>query len=391
MSVLGKATRIIIYSDHFFPSVGGSENYALDLACELTRQGYIVAVITAESTSNQDYFPFRVYRIKKPFSLYNINFNFLDVPKIVREFRPDVFHISYQTGGENLLIILLKFLKLPIVLTYHADHVVLLGRMLDKIQSLTTFRFVNRILVQTDRDYDAFVRCGVKESKLVLTRFSGVDTKKYSCPKRDKDISSPIRIICIARLDDSHKYKGVEQLIYAISRETSKSGMNDFEFRIIGSGNMQNYYMELCRTKGINNIRFMGHVDDKHVVEELCRSDFLILPSIDKAEGFGRVALEAISAGIPVVVSVYAGISELIARYDAGITYDPLSERSERVFDIIREIHSDKEKYNRYINNGLKMLNSEGLTLKASVERTIYIYNEVKPMDGSTNIYYLDS
>ena len=169
----------------------------------------------------------------------------------------------------------------------------------------------------------------------------------------------------------------MEQLIYAISRETSKSGMNDFEFRVIGNDNMQNYYMELSRTKGINNIRFIGHVDDKHVVEELCRSDFLILPSIDKAEGFGRVALEAISAGIPVVVSIYAGISELIARYDAGITYDPLSERSERVFDIIREIHSDKEKYNRYINNGLKMLNSEGLTLKASVERTICIYNEV--------------
>jgi len=377
MSIPGKAIRIIIYSDQFFPSIGGSENYALDLAYELTRQGYIVAVITAESTSNQDYFPFRVYRINKPFSLHNINFNFLDVPKIVREFRPDVFHISYQTGGENLLIILLKFLKLPIVLTYHADHVVLFGRMLDKIQSLTTFRFVNRILVQTERDYDAFVRCGVKESKLVLTRFNGVDTKKYSCPKRDKNTSSPIRVICIARLDDSHKYKGVEQLIYMISRETSNSGMNDFEFRVIGSGNMLNYYMELSRIKGINNIRFMGHVDDKDVVEELCRSDFLILPSIDKAEGFGRVALEAISAGIPVVVSVYAGISELIARYDAGITYNPLSERSERVFDIIREIHSDKEKYNRYINNGLKMLNSEGLTLKASVERTICIYNEV--------------
>jgi len=77
------------------------------------------------------------------------------------------------------------------------------------------------------------------------------------------------------------------------------------------------------------------------------------------------------------VVSVYAGISKLIARYDTGITYNPLSERSERVFDIIREIHSDEEKYSRYINNGLKMLNSEGLTLKASVKRTICIYNEV--------------
>jgi len=188
MPIPGKASRIIIYSDHFFQSVGGRENYELDLAYELTRQGYIVAVMMAESTSNQDYFPFRVYWINKPFSSHNINFNFLDVPKIVRDFRPDVFHISYQTGGENLLIILLKFLKLPIVLTYHADHVVLLGRMLDKIQSLTTFRFVNRILVQTERDYDAFVRCGVKESKLVLTRFT-VSTQRSTVAQKGIRIS----------------------------------------------------------------------------------------------------------------------------------------------------------------------------------------------------------
>jgi len=245
---------------------------------------------------------------------------------------------------------------------------------LDKIQSLTTFRFVNRILVQTERDYNAFVKGGVKESKLVLTRFNGVDTKKYSCPKRDKDTSSPIRVICIARLDDSHKYKGVEQLIYAISRETSNSGMNDLEFRVIGSGNMQNYYMELSRTKGINNIRFMGHVDNKHLVEELCRSDFLILPSIDKAEGFGRVALEAISAGIPVVVSVYAGISELIKKYDAGITYNPLSEG---VFHTIKEVYSNQRKYYGYIKNSLTMLQLEGLTLEMSAKRTVSIYKEL--------------
>lgn len=377
ISIPRKALRIIIYSDHFFPSVGGSENYALDLAYELTRQGHFVAVITAERTSNKDNFPFKVYRINRPFLLHNINFNFLEVPKIVREFRPDVFHINYQTGGENLLIILLKFLRMPMVMTYHADHVVLLGRMLDKIQSLTTFRVVNRILVQTERDYRAFIRIGAKKDRLIFMSFNGIDTHKYICPKKDKNASGPIRVICVARLDDSHKYKGVEQLINMISADSSNSIINDFEFVIIGSGNMQNYYMDLCRTREINNIQFLGHIDDQHLIEEFCKSHFLILPSIDKAEGFGRVALEAISAGIPVVVSVYAGINELVKKYEAGVMYNPLNERSEIVFRIIREVYSDHEKYKKYINNGLKMLHSESLTLKASVERTVCIYNGV--------------
>jgi len=377
ISIPGKYFRIIIYSDHFFPSIGGSENYALDLAHELTRQGHFVAVITAEGTSNQDNFPFKVYRIKRPLSLHNINFNFLEVPGIVKKFRPDVFHISYQTGGENLLIILLKFLRVPIILTYHADHVVPLGRMIDRIQALTTFRFVNKILVQTERDYNAFVRMGVKKERLTLMRFSGIDTNKYICPKDSKNTSSQIRIVCIARLDDSHKYKGVEQLINMISSAVSKPGIDDFEFMVIGSGNMKNYYLDLSCSLGITNIYFLGNVDDQHLIEELCKSDFLILPSIDKAEGFGRVALEAISAGIPVVVSIYAGISELIVRYEAGITYNPLTERPERVLEIIREVYSDQNKYRKYIENGVNMLHSEDLTLGMSVKRTIRIYKEL--------------
>lgn len=377
ISIPKKALRIIIYSDHFFPSVGGSENYALDLANELIRQGNFVAVITAERTSDQDNFPFKVYRINIPFSLHNINFNFLEVPKIVRDFRPDVFHISYQTGGENLLIILLKFLRVPMIMTYHADHVVLLGRMMDKIQSLSTFRLVNRILVQTERDYKAFVRMGAKKDRLTLMSFNGIDTHKYICPKKDKNASGPIRVICIARLDDSHKYKGVEQLINMISTDGSNSIINDFEFVIIGSGNMKNYYLDLSRSKGIKNIHFLGHIEDRYLIEELCKSDFLILPSIDKAEGFGRVALEAISAGIPVVVSIYTGIYELVKKYEAGVTYNPLNERSEIVFRRIREVHSDPEKYKEYINNGLKMLHYEGMTLKTSVERTLGIYGEI--------------
>jgi len=374
ISIPGKYFRIIIYSDHFFPSIGGSENYALDLAQELTRQGHFVAVITAEGTSNQDNFPFKVYRIKRPLSLHNINFNFLEVSGIVKEFRPDVCHISYQTGGENLLIILLKFLRVPIILTYHADHVVPLGRMIDRIQALTTFRFVNKILVQTERDYNAFVRMRLKKERLILMRFNGIDTNKYICSKDSKNTSSQIRIVCIARLDNSHKYKGLEQLINMISHESSNSGINDFEFVIIGSGNMQNYYMDLSRSKGITNIHFLGHIDDQRLIEELCKSDFLILPSIDKAEGFGRVALEAISTGIPVVVSIYSGISEIIGKYNAGIIYDPLYENS---LDRVREVYSNLQKYYGYIENSLTMLQSEGLTLEMSVKRTVSIYKEI--------------
>ena len=132
--------RVLIYSDHFFPSIGGSENYALDLALELTRQGHVVGIITAEPVSDADTFPFRVFRLRKPFSPRRMNLNFLEIPAISKLFKPDIFHINYQTGGENLLIPLLKVMRIPFTITYHADHIVTLGRMIDEFQLVSTFR-----------------------------------------------------------------------------------------------------------------------------------------------------------------------------------------------------------------------------------------------------------
>ena len=83
--------RILIYSDHFYPSIGGSENYALDLATELTRQGHSVGVITAEKEYVVDSFPFKIFRLGKPFSPHRINLNFFEMPGIVKQFRPGVF------------------------------------------------------------------------------------------------------------------------------------------------------------------------------------------------------------------------------------------------------------------------------------------------------------
>ncbi|KQB35975.1 MULTISPECIES: hypothetical protein [Acidiplasma] len=72
-----KNLRILIYSDHFYPSIGGSENYAIDLANELTKEGHKVGVITAKKSMVKDTFQFKVFRLHKPFSIKRININLI--------------------------------------------------------------------------------------------------------------------------------------------------------------------------------------------------------------------------------------------------------------------------------------------------------------------------
>ena len=233
--------RILIYSDHFYPSLGGSENYALDLASELTRQGHSVGVVTAEKKSVADSFPFQIFRFRKPFSPHRINLNFLEIPWIVKQFRPDILQINYQTGGENLLIPLLKIMGIPFIITYHADHVVTLGRMIDEMQLVSTFRCANMIMVQSERDKTKFKMRGIPEERLRLIRFNGIDTEKYKCVSRGAFDNDRMKLLCIARLDDSHKYKGVQKLIQSLREYRDHELSSKLSLTIIGDGN--NYFI----------------------------------------------------------------------------------------------------------------------------------------------------
>ncbi|MEM4089996.1 MAG: glycosyltransferase family 4 protein [Thermoplasmatales archaeon] len=368
--------RILIYSDHFFPSVGGSENYAMDLATELSRQGHTVGLITSEKTTEPDKFPFRVYRLSKPLSLHKINFNFLEIPHIIKIFEPHVFHISYQGGGENLLIPILKAMKIPIVLTYHADHVVTLGKIVDELQIISTFKLVNMILVQSNRDMKKMKSRGISQKRLRLENFNGVDTDKYHYSQKILDDNpSCLKLVCIARLDDGHAYKGIDRLLVAALESRYLFDTKKIVLNIIGDGNLREAYEKFVKSNNLPNINFLGHLSDDYLIKLLRDSDFLLLPSTNKAEGFGRVALESISCGTPVIVSKYAGISELIEKYNSGFVYDPYGIIN--VFEIANELGKSRSRINGMVQRGTLMISRECLTLKSTVERTVLCYREL--------------
>jgi glycosyltransferase involved in cell wall biosynthesis len=94
----------------------------------------------------------------------------------------------------------------------------------------------------------------------------------------------------------------------------------------------------LARIKNVplaGRVTHVGYVDD-HAREDLYRSArVLVMPSLD--EGFGLPALEAMSAGVPVIVSSRGSLPEVVQ--DAGAQVDPsntgsLADAVERaVFD----------------------------------------------------------
>lgn len=74
------------------------------------------------------------------------------------------------------------------------------------------------------------------------------------------------------------------------------------------SGSSKNFFDQLLNTN--NRIRFLGRIDDRSYLADLLgSSDVFVFPS--RREGFGLAPVEAMAAGVPVIISRIEGVTDL--------------------------------------------------------------------------------
>jgi len=102
--------------------------------------------------------------------------------------------------------------------------------------------------------------------------------------------------------------KGAHVLVSAVPKVLEKL---DAKFVIVGNGYMKDQLSDLVRGMGIaHKVMFTGFVDDETLRKLQKCADVSVVPSL--FEPFGIVALEAMAAGSPVVVSDTGGLSEIV-------------------------------------------------------------------------------
>ena len=80
----------------------------------------------------------------------------------------------------------------------------------------------------------------------------------------------------------------------------------------------KNYLLDLYQQlQLVNSVRFLGFKDDiETYINEL---DILVLPS--ENEPFGRILIEAMSLGVPVIAADSGAVTEIIVHNETGITF----------------------------------------------------------------------
>jgi len=109
--------------------------------------------------------------------------------------------------------------------------------------------------------------------------------------------------------------KGAQVLVSAIPKVLEKTNA---KFIFVGNGYMKDQLSDLVRAMGIaHKVMFTGFVDDETLRKLQKCADVSVVPSL--FEPFGIVALEAMAAGSPVVVSDTGGLSEIVNHEVDGV------------------------------------------------------------------------
>lgn len=155
---------------------------------------------------------------------------------------------------------------------------------------------VDRFLALTEFARQRFISGGLSPEKMAIkSNFVDDPGPRFAPPSESKTI------LFVGRL--SHE-KGVRPLLEA----WSDADLRGFELLIIGSGPLRSE----IESTAPNGVRFAGRVPPDRVAAFMLRARGMVLPSL-WYEGQPMVLLEALAAGLPLVVSDIGGIPETVA------------------------------------------------------------------------------
>jgi glycosyltransferase involved in cell wall biosynthesis len=113
--------------------------------------------------------------------------------------------------------------------------------------------------------------------------------------------------------------KGVHVLVNAIPKVLRKANA---KFIIVGNGYMKEQLSNIVKSMGVaHKVMFTGFVDDETLRKLQNCADVSVVPSL--FEPFGIVALEAMAAKSPIIVSDTGGLSEIVEHDITGVKVYP--------------------------------------------------------------------
>lgn len=152
-----------------------------------------------------------------------------------------------------------------------------------------------------------------------------------------------LKLIFIGRLT---KEKNVQSAIKAIP--ILKESIPSVELTVVGGGNYRAELIKIAEKLNLTNqINFTGNLSHDQIFQQHGKSHLFVFPTNVK-EGFPKVVIEAMAAGLPVITTNVSVLPFLIGTENGIILESPTPQN---VSDAILQIISDERKYHEMMKS----------------------------------------
>lgn len=355
--------KILQVNKLYYPWIGGIESHVKSLSEGLKKSGINVKVLVCNHRFRFEIVTIEGVEVKRipsfgifwsmPLSPF---FPFF-LSSYIKNFDLVHFHLPFP------LVHLFpdKLRNKRYVITWHSD--IVRQRYVLNLMKPSLIKFLKRsskIIVTSKRIIDSSELLQTFKSKIEIVPY-GIDYKYYK-----PSIGEGEYILFVGRLV---YYKGLEYLIKAMKKINS-------QLLIVGDGPLKPKLINMCHDLGLSSrVRFLGNVDKDRLIDIYSKSLFLVLPSMEKAETFGLVQLEAMASGKPVInTDLPTAVPEVCPNGECGITVPP--KNVERLKEAINTLLYNEELRKQYGHNALQKVISE-YSLEKMIKRIVNLYNSL--------------
>jgi phosphatidylinositol alpha 1,6-mannosyltransferase len=283
------------------------------------------------------------------------------VEKILREFAPDIVHITGPSDVGIVGAVAAHRLRIPLLASWHtnlhqyAERRALpllsflpvgwkhrLGNRIRQISFRLTARFyqIPSVLMAPNPELMNLLEKATGKPCFLMAR--GVDAELFH-PKRRNRQSGPFTIGYVGRITVE---KNVEMLL-EIEKCLQAVGVSDYEFLIVGQGSSK----ALLRAR-LKRARFTGVLRGEELARAYANMEVFLFPS--KTDTFGNVVLEALAAGTPALVTDQGGPQFIVRQGETGFV-------CRNTNDFVRHVlwfRNNQEELNKFQKNARRQAES---------------------------------
>ena len=373
-----KLLKILQVTNDLYPEVvGGIPLHTHHLCRDLSRMGYYTTVLTC-SRSNHGHAKIDDYNViyrKILFSPLGNSFSphiFRTLLKIRDDY--DLIHAHCHLFLSTIMASLVRRIgSPPLIITTHgimsASAPDWFNLLYMKTIGKWTLKSADRVICYTEMEKDKLANMLKIDSEKISVIPNGVDTDLFRPDPNNNKQSNQSNAITILWVGRFVRGKGVEYLIQAA--KILVKAVPDLKILLVGDGPSKGKIKSLIEKFNLKkNVIIKENVPNENMPEVYQKSDIFVLPSLN--EGVPKTLLEAMACGIPVIISEFPHLEELIK--NAGLTFPKgdVHALADKIMRLIR----DRELAKELGNNGRNKI-VEGHSWGNTVLKTTELYEEV--------------